>query len=152
MIRALDIFGVSTPTEPPEQDLIQGNVSGGLEGPIRFPEQAAHENGNSTVDCKTLFIDRVCEPAEDVQGSYSHTMEQAFRGPYVENYGPVGGGYCLPDQTLGPNRNGFRGMAEESLPIRPPAPDWDNDYDNDGESVSGRRNNSSQIESPDKRI
>lgn len=123
----IDPFGMPAVPQPEAEVLIE-NVSGGLVGSLPMPGDSTSSQGDGSVDC-SMFINAVT-PTPDVEGSYSVNFNQAFSGPTIENYGPAGAGYCLPDQSLGVARNGYRGMADEPLPVRPPKPDVDDDYDN----------------------
>lgn len=116
--------------EQPETDDLRTNVSGGMVGLQPYPGAAQSSQADGVVDMHELFVDKVnCAP--DVIRSYSETLEQGLVGPCYEdgNHTWHGSGAPLPDQTLGPSRNGYRGMADEPLPVRPPKPDCDADYD-----------------------
>ena len=126
---AILAFGAEPQLPAPAPDIIKENVSGGCEGIQPFPGSATDGSADGAVDTAELLS---CTPGiADVQGSYSVNAQEAFGGQWIDGYGPAGEGYRLPDQSLGANRNGYRGMADEPLPVRPPSPDSDDDYDHD---------------------
>lgn len=131
-----DDWGYPQPPESETLDLRQ-NVSGGTVGLLTLPESVDTNSGTHNepaghVDVQYWFIDKTTH-APDVQRSYSETLVQGISGPTFEdgNNTHWGAGAPLPDQTLGPDRRGYRGMADEPLPQRPPAPDCDDDFDDD---------------------
>lgn len=111
----------------PDKPILNRNVSGGLNGPLPYPGTATASQADSHVSYAEEFLADMNRIA-DVQRSYGDSPG-AFDGPYIEGYGPTGSGDCLPDQTLGVDRQGYRGGTDEPLPVRPPAPDEDADYD-----------------------
>lgn len=131
------VWGYQEPEPAPEVTVLTQNVSGGMDGPQPYPKNYGSDIGTSTEFCGTVDVmqEFLCETNEapNVIRSYSETLDQAWAGPTDDNGVHQGSGAPLPDQTLGISRNGYRGMTDEPLPVRPPSPDCDDDYDNDAE-------------------
>lgn len=95
-------------------EIITHNPSCGIDGLQPYPGAAPDSEADGVVDMQTMFVNKAT-PATDVVRSYGETFIDAV----------MGWGARLEDWTLGANRNGFRGMADEPLPARPPIQNYD---------------------------
>lgn len=104
-------------TDRPADSIITENPMCGLEGLQPYPGAAPESEADGTADMKALFVDKASR-APYVERSYPESWSDVFAGE----------GAKLEDWTLGANRNGYRGMADEPLPVRTPVDsDWNED-------------------------
>lgn len=108
---------------------MEKNVSGGINGPQPYPGLSADGQGDGDAVYADIFLPCV-NRAPDIIRSYSETIDQAYGGGYIPNYGPNGSGAPLPNMTLGVGDHGWRGMANEPMPAQPVEhdPDGSDDY------------------------